>query len=120
MDKNFIGREREIESLTKCMESNQAQLVVVYGRRRVGKTFLIESFFEDDFAFTYTGAYNQPKSVQLMNFSDEIRFQTGANIDVPQTWREAFSELRAYLSGLDKDKKQVVFFDEMPWMDTHK
>ena len=120
MDIDFIGREREIESLTKCMESNQAQLVVVYGRRRVGKTFLIESFFEDNFAFTYTGAYNQPKSVQLMNFSDEIRFQTGVDIDIPQTWREAFAELRTYLSGLDKDKKQVVFFDEMPWMDTHK
>ena len=120
MDREFIGREREIENLTQCMESKQAQLIVVYGRRRVGKTFLIEKFFEDDFAFTFTGAYNQPKSVQLMNFSDEIRFQTGANMAVPQTWREAFICLRTYLSGLDNKKKQVVFFDEMPWMDTRK
>ena len=117
---DFIGRSREIERLQQCMDSKQAQLVVVYGRRRVGKTFLIESFFEKNFVFSFTGAYQQPKSVQLMNFADEIRFQTGMDIKVPKSWREAFGELRQYISSLDSKDKHVVFLDELPWMDTHK
>ena len=117
---DFIGRNREIERLKQCMDSNHAQLIVVYGRRRVGKTFLIESFFQKNFAFNFTGAYQQPKSVQLMNFADEIRFQTGMNIKTPENWREAFGELRKYISSIETEKKQVVFLDEMPWMDTHR
>ena len=55
-----------------------------------------------------------------MNFTDEIRFQTGMNIKTPTSWREAFGHLRQYISSLDSIKKQVVFLDELPWMDTHK
>ena len=100
------------------MESKQAQMVVIYGRRRVGKTFLVESYFENQFAFSFTGSYQQPRSVQLKNFSDEMRFQTGTEAGIPGDWRGAFAMLREYLSSLDKAEKQVVFFDELPWMDT--
>ena len=102
------------------MERKQAQLIVVYGRRRVGKTFLIENFFEGRFDFSFTGAYNQPKSVQLRNFADEFRFQTGMDVKPPADWHEAFVMLRKHLSALDGESKHVVFLDELPWMDTHK
>ncbi len=120
MDAEFIGRGRETLRLQQCMEDRQAQLIIVYGRRRVGKTFLVEHFFGSDFAFSFTGAYDQPKSIQLRNFSDELRFQTEMAASVPSDWHEAFGMLRSYLSSLDKEKKRVVFFDEMPWMDTHR
>ena len=119
-DNGLIGRDREYKRLKQCMKSKQAQLIVVYGRRRVGKTFLVESFFENSFAFEFTGAYDQLKAVQLRNFADEMRFQTGREINMPQNWSDAFSELRLYLDTLPKEEKKVVFFDEMPWMDTHK
>ena len=120
MYKGFIGRKNEVERLKQCMEMDQAQLIVVYGRRRVGKTFLIESFFDGNFDFSFTGSFNRPKSVQLMNFAEEIRFQTGMDVDTPDSWRKAFVILRKYLSSLDKGQKHVVFLDELPWMDTHK
>ena len=116
----FVGRNREFERLTRCMESKQAQLIVVYGRRRVGKTFLVETFFDKKFAFSFTGAFNRPKAEQLRNFADEIRFQTGMRLEKPSSWREAFAQLRLYLSSLDDEEKKVVFFDEMPWMDTYR
>ena len=119
-DNGLIGRDREYKRLKQCMKSKQAQLIVVYGRRRVGKTFLVESFFENSFAFEFTGAFDQLKAVQLRNFADEMRFQTGREINMPQNWSDAFSELRLYLDTLPKEEKKVVFFDEMPWMDTHK
>ena len=66
--RHLIGRKKECARLRQCMEEAEAQLIVVYGRRRVGKTFLIESFFERKFDFSFTGAYNRPRSAQLQNF----------------------------------------------------
>ena len=119
-ENRLVGRIREIERLRECMETPEAQLIIVYGRRRVGKTFLIDTFFEKNYAFTLTGAYNQPKAAQLRNFAEEMRFQTDLKPDTPKDWHEAFSMLRRYLSSLDENKKQVVFLDELPWMDTQK
>lgn len=116
--KNLIGREREIARLERCMESRESEFVVVYGRRRVGKTFLIRSFFEDKFAFSITGIYNRPTREQLSNFCASLR-QCGANVPaMPKDWFEAFEMLRDYLSTITTRGKRVIFFDEMPWMDT--
>ena len=65
---DLIGREKEIKRLTKVMKEKEAQLVIVYGRRRVGKTFLVNEFFENKFDFKFTGAYNRPRQEQLKNF----------------------------------------------------
>lgn len=116
----FIGREREINRLGRCKKEDHAQLVVVYGRRRVGKTYLVDSFFEDQFAFRMSGAYDQPKEAQLKNFAMEMTAQTGERCETPKDWTEAFLDLRKYLSGKTGSEKCVVFFDEMPWMDTAK
>ena len=65
--KNIIGRTKECDRLEACMESDNAQLIIVYGRRRVGKTFLINEFFSNKFAFKLTGTYGQDKDVQLIS-----------------------------------------------------
>jgi len=118
MLEKIIGRERESAQIQKCMNSNQAQLVIVYGRRRVGKTFLINNFFNGRFDFKIAGSYAQPKEVQLKNFITELNLQTRQKLKVPENWNDAFFLLREYLESLPKDEKHVIFFDEMPWLDT--
>ncbi len=102
------------------MESDTAQLIVVYGRRRVGKTFLINEFFSNDFAFKLTGTYGQDKSIQLQNFVNELNRKTKNKQKVPSDWYQAFELMRDYLRTLSEEKKQIVFFDEMPWLDNQK
>lgn len=117
---NIIGREREIGLLRDSYESKFSQLVVVYGRRRVGKSFLVNQFFNDDFAFKLVGDYMLDKKRQLRNFHEELKRKSGTGFPVPETWSEAFWQLRDYIDSLEKDKRHVVFFDEMPWLDNHK
>ncbi len=114
----IIGRQAECSRLEKCVASSQAQLVIIYGRRRVGKTFLVNQFFDGRFDFKLTGAYAQPKETQLRYFIAELNRQAGWKKPAPKDWIDAFALLREYLSGLPATEKQVVFFDEMPWMDT--
>ena len=118
--KNIIGRTIECDRLEGCMESDNAQLIIVYGRRRVGKTFLINEFFSNKFAFKLTGTYGQDKGVQLQNFITELNRKTRKKHKVPSDWYQAFELMREYLESLDDGKKQVVFFDEMPWLDNQK
>ena len=68
-----IGRKRERERLTDCMEADQAQLIIVYGRRRVGKTFLVNEFFEHRFAFKLTGTHGESRQFQLESFAEELK-----------------------------------------------
>ena len=116
----IIGRQAECERLEKCIQADQAQLIIVYGRRRVGKTFLINQFFNGRFDFKLTGAYAQPKETQLRYFAAELSRQSGKRKMVPKDWIEAFEQLREHLSSLAPEEKHAVFFDEMPWMDTQR
>lgn len=118
MNSKIIGRQKEIEQLQKCMNANQAQLIVVYGRRRVGKTFLINNFFDGRFDFKVAGSYDQPKGVQLKNFISELNLHSKLNFKVPNNWTDAFFALREYLETLPNNEKHVVFIDEIPWLDT--
>lgn len=119
-NKKIIGRIKECERLTDCLEDDGAQLIIVYGRRRVGKTYLINQFFENKFAFKLTGVYEQKKEIQLRNFVTELDRKSNSKNEVPMDWMEAFNLLRGYLELLPKDEKHVVFFDEMPWLDTYR
>lgn len=114
---NLIGRENEIKRLDRAMSEKEAQLIVVYGRRRVGKTFLINEYYDNSFAFKFTGSENQKNQRQLKNFILELNNASHKKYDDPKDWTEAFFALRNYLESLDAKKKQVVFFDELPWMD---
>ena len=112
----MVGREREQHELLRLLEQSESQFCAVYGRRRVGKTFLIKETFRDKFAFYHTGLANADKSDQLQEFRHTLQ-SYGYKSRMPKSWYEAFHQLEDYLSGCEEDKK-VVFIDELPWMDT--
>lgn len=116
----IISREYEIKQLEECCSSKESQLVLVYGRRRVGKSFLINQFFDNRFDFKLVGDNRQSKDEQLYNFFDELKRQWKKEITIPKSWREAFFLLRDYLDEFKDNKKHIVFFDEMPWLDRQK
>ncbi|MEE0906663.1 MAG: ATP-binding protein [Muribaculaceae bacterium] len=117
---NIIGRKEEIRKLKKCYESSMAQLVIVYGRRRVGKTFLVSELFRNCFTLRLTGAYNQPKEIQLQHFADDLRHVYHPDLETPTSWKEAFLMLRSFVESLPGDERQLIFIDEIPWMDSPK
>ena len=119
-DEILIGREAELERLRQCLNEERPQLIVLYGRRRVGKTYLIDQFFNGRFDFKLTGVYRAKKEVQLRHFALELSRQTKTAYDIPANWADAFEMLRTYLLSLPSDEKHLVFFDEMPWLDTQK
>ena len=102
------------------MHTDSAQLVIIYGRRRVGKTFLINEYFHNQFGFKLTGAYGQPREIQLRNFMSELARKSQKEWDQPKDWIQAFEFLREFIEKKDSSEKCIVFFDEMPWLDTHK
>lgn len=117
MDK-LIGRKRECEELKWALESNRSELIVMYGRRRVGKTFLVRHFFRDSYTFHYVGAHNQSKNTQLQNFREALLcFSDEKGIPTLGNWHDAFLSLENHLEKC-KEKRKVIFFDEMPWMDS--
>ncbi len=116
---DIIGREYEQRILHDICEQEEARLVAVYGRRRVGKTYLIKKFFNEQFDFFFTGSFQAPMSAQLALFRDALCEYSGKKEPVPRNWFEAFRQLWNYLSSIDK-KRIVVFLDELPWMETPK
>lgn len=114
----LIGREDEIRRLKRCYDNNSAQLVIVYGRRRVGKTFLVNETFKGKFALRLTGAFNRPKKEQIEHVVDELRLVYNPNLPYPDSWKDVFMQLRMYIESKPTDERQVVFIDEVPWMDT--
>ena len=119
MDK-LIGRQKEKDRLNLCYESNQSEFVIISGRRRVGKTFLINNLYSKKFAFYYTGGHNLSNSEQLMMFAEKLQDYTKTPLKIRlKNWFEAFLQLQNYLGSLPAKKKKIIFFDEMPWIDTH-
>ena len=87
MDKNlFIGREYEIRQLEKYRDSKESEFVIVYGRRRVGKTFLIKEFFDDKYDFKVTGLYKKTKKMQLKNFYLALQEYGSSAKKIPEDW----------------------------------
>lgn len=115
----LVGREAEIKSLNQIVISKEAEFLVVYGRRRVGKTFLVNTFFKDHYAFKLTGLAKKSKREQLANFTAALnRYGGGIKYAKPRTWYEAFDKLRNLLESKKTKGKKVVFIDELPWMDS--
>ncbi len=122
MSKIAVGRNKEKEKLTEALKSGRSELIAVYGRRRIGKTHLIDVFFRDKMIFNITGIKNGTLTEQLNNFSISLMEYTFEfrNED-PKNWIEAFGLLKQYLKRIEEtDEKKVIFFDEFPWIDSHK
>lgn len=113
---DFIGREEERTELDRCISSNRSELVIVYGRRRVGKTYLIERHFNQTFDFWYTGRRKIPTKEQLRQFGRALSKYSGEKYKL-STWFEAFDALEDYMETLPTDRKKIIFIDEMPWID---
>lgn len=116
----IIGRKEEIARLKKYFQSNQAEFIAVYGRRRVGKTFLVNYVFGDNLAFSMTGIIDAGKESQMHAFVEAMD-QYNNEVNTPKDWFEAFRLLRHFLSEkIVKNEPCVVFIDELPCFDTRK
>ena len=116
----IIGRKQEQKELRRLYSSDEAEMVVVYGRRRVGKTYLVnQTFGEDNFTFKVTGVHRKKMAVQLENFDNALREYSGdPALPCSTNWMEAFASLKQYLNKSRGNGKRLLFFDELPWMDT--
>lgn len=115
----MIGRKKELEILANAYGSKKAELIAIFGRRRVGKTYLIGSFFEGKIDFELTGLKDGTKQQQLRNFAYSLKDvqKLEALPPPPIDWLEAFHQLKTYLESLgNSEKRKVVFIDELPWM----
>ncbi|MBR3092113.1 MAG: AAA family ATPase [Bacteroidaceae bacterium] len=113
----LIGRQREIAELDRCMKSGQSEFITVCGRRRIGKTFLIEQYFHQKYAFSYVGGHHLTQEEQLLHFTWALQKYSGSPF-TPRlsSWQEAFHALEQLLEQSTESRK-VVFIDEMPWID---
>ena len=121
----IIGRLAELKTIRHALTSDKPELVAVWGRRRVGKTFLLRygRAPETDWYFELTGQRNGKQRAQLEHFANALSesFHSGIALRAPATWEEAFGELEKSIESLPSDGKPVtVFFDEAPWLDSRR
>ncbi len=118
----LIGRKEEIAILQDALDSYESEMVAVIGRRRVGKTFLIQSVYKNQIVFEVTGIQNASKKKQIENFILQLAEISGSPFPIkpPTSWLQVFALLTSYLKPKESSVKQVIFFDELPWMATHK
>lgn len=115
----IVGRIPEKESLNAALVSDKAEMVTVIGRRRVGKTFLIDQVLGDHIIFQQTGVRHAPVDRQLRTFANNLQLLSGKEVPPIKDWLDAFFQLRLAIEPhLDSDKKCVLFFDELSWLAT--
>ena len=122
IEKIFVGREYEEGIFQELLSKNNADLVTIIGRRRIGKTYLVKRVFKNQFHFYFTGIKDADKQTVLNEFSQKIAEYANTNLPIapPQNWLDAFRLLKTYLQNISSKKKTVIFLDEFPWMDSHK
>lgn len=113
----MIGRKKEQDRIMECIQADRSRLIVVYGRRRVGKTFLIRESFDYKFTFTHTGLEKGGYREQLSEFWHSLKRQWKADCRMPSSWSDAFELLKDAVSE-STDARKTIFIDELPWMDT--
>jgi uncharacterized protein len=117
--KLIIGRKREFKVIQKITQSQKSEFLAVFGRRRVGKTFLVREYFNYTFDFHISGLANADTSQQLFNFHNSLAKQSNIFYDArPTNWLEAFQRLEKLIESKPSREKKIIFFDEMPWFDT--
>jgi uncharacterized protein len=122
-EKVIAGRREELKILNQIRLSKETTFLAVYGRRRVGKTFLIREYFSDKGIYLETaGVKNLSVSKQLENFSEAFSktFFNNVPIQVPRSWQEAFQLLTQKIKTAPQNKKVIIFLDELPWLASKK
>ncbi len=120
MNQHLIGRKKEIQKLRNYIKSRKSEFVAIYGRRRVGKTYLVRQVFQQEMTFQLTGLANVGKKAQLAQFHAELLeyFPENESTAAPEDWFIAFRRLIAALEKEKSNSKKVIFLDELPWLDT--
>ena len=121
----MIGRKKETAELNKLYDKNSAEFVAIYGRRRVGKTYLVDETFSGRITFRHAGlapedqkdAVGQLKN-QLEHFYKSLLLHGMEECEKPKNWFDAFFLLEKFLQKIDTETKQLIFIDELPWLDT--
>jgi len=119
------GRDAEMAVLEKALRSSEPEFVAIYGRRRVGKTYLVREFFGDSICLELTGLHDATMADQLVNVAEALGKAMGLAVPprTPTSWREAFWQIERFLESTaasQQDRKRVVFLDELPWLDTRR
>jgi AAA+ ATPase superfamily predicted ATPase len=122
---SLIGRTKEVDELKRLYISKKSEFVAVYGRRRVGKTFLIDEALRGKITFRHAGLSPIDESgqsnnlkQQLLHFYQSLQLHGMRKSRCPKNWLEAFFMLEQHLQQTDNGSRQVIFLDELPWMDT--
>ena len=116
-----MARIEQVALMRETLTKTRSSFVAVTGRRRVGKTYLIEEVYRKNMCFSATGIQNGSTLLQINNFTQKISDYSGKIIkDKPKNWQTVFQILKKYFQSLSKTKKQVIFIDELPWMCTNK
>lgn len=114
----IIGRKEEIRQLQAYCESGRPEFIAVYGRRRIGKTFLIDEFFHYQYSFSVSGVLDGSPTEQITAFTQALR-KIGYQGDMPQSWMNAFFILSELLeTRLSENQRCTIFIDELPCFDT--
>jgi len=114
----LIGREKERRLLLSLLDSDKSEFVAIYGRRRVGKTYLVRETFNYRFVFQHSGLPDATTQEQLEEFAHSLTTAGARRVKTPKNWQEAFFALQQYLSTLTEEGKKLLFIDELPWLDT--
>lgn len=116
----IIGRQNEMSELRKYIDSDKAEFIAIYGRRRVGKTFLVREMFKDKFVFEVSGTIGGKKNEQMFNFLQALHRYGYEGTETPTTWNVAFNLLLQLLEKKAETQTCILFMDELPCFDTPK
>ncbi|MEA3445817.1 MAG: ATP-binding protein, partial [Bacteroidota bacterium] len=118
----LIGRQEESDIFLSLLKTDSAEMLAVVGRRRVGKTFLIQTVYKNDICFNLTGSQKSPLKEQLQNFAYQMETWSKSKVAVapPKSWSEAFKQLSKFIDSKKFRQKKVIFLDELPWLASHK
>jgi AAA+ ATPase superfamily predicted ATPase len=125
--RNVVARDRELKIFHQVEQSRKSECLAVYGRRRIGKTYLIdETFNNHPFYFSFTGTKNSPHKKQIKKFMRKlVRLARKMKVTIPKRasdWDEALDILFQVVerAKTDPTQKKIIFFDELPWLCSHK
>ena len=116
----LVGRNEYIEVFEDLYKSDKSEFAAVYGRRRIGKTFLIDNVFQNRMTFSMTAMANATMKNQLLNFQIEMSRQFKKDVPLSENWLKALNQLAGEIETMENTSKKVIFFDEMPWLDSPK
>jgi uncharacterized protein len=116
----MIGRKEQIKTLNHLLNTSQSEFIAITGRRRVGKTYLIDTTYEKSICFRVSGIQDGNLQKQIVNFMTKLSEVSKKKYPIVANWQDAFQHLKLYCKSISRKGKLVIFFDELPWMNTPK